>query len=607
MAHTDDTQARSENMPKIPHTLVKPSGIFSFNARYPRELIEGGLVEREFSRRTLGTRDWREAKKLAAQEYVLHLAEVERLLAKLNGGKKSHTCAKTINLSDLSSRHQRDIVLKQFVEMERKAALFRKRVSEEGGEARELAFATAIEDLAEFEGKGAFSRSEWIVDACQFLEREGIQLDPNDVPEEFLTLYQRAVIEVQWRTVEALQGRTFEKRDDVFRSLHSFTETQGSTPKRRTVADICREFLEVKSSANRAPATLKKYIGSLDVLKELVGEDADLSIFDQDQGERGYQIAKEIVGFLPKIVRNSRQTYPGLTLREASKVEAKVKNPRFIETKTQHHLLNGFRSVFILAVNRRWVSFNPFSNLQESLSRVINRGKEVLSGDELTALLSSEEFLKERESSKRNQARQERFWCVILCLYHGTRLNEAASLLVSDIKEDDGIPYLDFVEFDDEGNAVKRLKTTTSRRRVPIHEEVIKIGFLDYVEQRRSQDSVGWLFPDVVPDSLGNRGAKISKWFGRIRNKILGKQIRRGDKSIHSFRHAVADAVRSITDSDEILFEIGGWGKRNGQNSSRNYGKGDLKRLKKVVDQIGFKGFDPAFLYPNNSHTSANQ
>ena len=376
---------------------------------------------------------------------------------------------------------------------------------------------------------------------------------------------------------------------------------------RRTVSELCNEFKEVKVSAGRAPATLKKYEAGLEALKELAGEETDLSLFDQDEGERGYQIAKEIVSFLPKIVRNSRQKYPGLSLRDASRLETKQDAPEFIEAKTQKHYLNSFRSIFILGVNRRWLSYNPFSNLEELLPRVVERGKATMTGKDLTALLSSNEFQKQRNPSSGAGARQGRFWCVLLCLYHGTRLNEAASLLVSDIKEENGIPYLDFVEFDDDGKSVKRLKTSTSRRRVPIHEELIKIGFLDYVETQRSRDSEDWLFPDIVPDSLGNRGAKISKWFGRTRNKILGKQKRRGDKSIHSFRHAVADAIRSITESDEILYEIGGWGKSNNKNSSRQYGKGDLKRLKKVIDQIEFEGFDPSFLYPENLHTSANQ
>ena len=156
MAHKSDTHANSEEMPKIPYTLVKPSGIFSFNARYPRELIEAGSVEREFNRRTLGTRDWREAKKLAAQEYALHLAEVERLSAKISRGTNSHTSAKGIRLSDLSSRHQRDLVLNEFIEMERKANHFRERMDNENDDARFLALSNAVEDLAEFEGERVF-------------------------------------------------------------------------------------------------------------------------------------------------------------------------------------------------------------------------------------------------------------------------------------------------------------------------------------------------------------------------------------------------------------------------------------------------------------------
>lgn len=56
IAHISDTRASAENMPNIPHTLKKPSGIFSFNIRYPQDLIEAGLVKTEFKFKSLGTK-----------------------------------------------------------------------------------------------------------------------------------------------------------------------------------------------------------------------------------------------------------------------------------------------------------------------------------------------------------------------------------------------------------------------------------------------------------------------------------------------------------------------------------------------------------------------
>lgn len=49
---------------------------------------------------------------------------------------------------------------------------------------------------------------------------------------------------------------------------------------------------------------------------------------------------------------------------------------------------------------------------------------------------------------------------------------------------------------------------------------------------------------------------------------------------------ALLRSFREITDSDEILYAIGGWGASGEVNPSRRYGRGSLTQLKKVIDQI---------------------
>jgi len=66
-------------------------------------------------------------------------------------------------------------------------------------------------------------------------------------------------------------------------------------------------------------------------------------------------------------------------------------------------------------------------------------------------------------------------------LFSGARPNEIAQLLVTDLKRTPkGTWYLDL---DDEDG--KALKTETSRRRVPLHPELIRLGFVAFVEERR--------------------------------------------------------------------------------------------------------------------------
>jgi hypothetical protein len=66
-----------------------------------------------------------------------------------------------------------------------------------------------------------------------------------------------------------------------------------------------------------------------------------------------------------------------------------------------------------------------------------------------------------------------------------------------------------------------RVKTTSSRRLVPLHPELIACGFDAYVTAREAAGDT-WLFPDLVPDVLGNRSGNWTKWFGRYLRSPTG-------------------------------------------------------------------------------------
>ncbi len=600
MAHKGNTQAASEAMPRIAHTVVV-KGNYYFNARFPDRLIDAGLAPTKLNRKSLGTRDWREARRKAAEEYAFHMAEISRLDAELGGKSNLHCRVNSApsKLSALSKREKRDLVLKWFVKRENEAAGFRGRFEIEDYETRNLIFTSASEELAAMgaapNADGAYTAFDWDAHLAEALAEDGIEFKPEDISEEFFSLFRRAVTEVQWRTVATLDGEPFRKRDDAFATLHAFSEINiPATRATRTVEQLCDEFLETKTAGGRSPATLKSYNTRINILKESLGQSTALSSLE---GDAGFRAAKKLVASLGQIPAYAAQRYSGASLKEASVLEAQKENPKFIEPKTQSDLFIDIKGIFDFAVKRKWISENPFTGLEDSLPEVIERRRDTFTGDELTKILSSDDFLRERTANRKGELAEGKFWCVILCLFHGMRLNEAASLLVSDIRAENGIDFMDFTEFDDAGNIVKRLKTKASRRRVPIHERAIRIGFLDYVRRRKAQDDGTDLFPDLVANTLGNKGGYTSRWFTRLRDKNIGKPKRKGDKSLHSLRHSVADAIRSVTDSDEILFEIGGWGSEKRDNSSRQYGKGDLERLKRVIDKVSYQGFDPSFLH----------
>ncbi|RQH12453.1 site-specific integrase [Bradyrhizobium sp. RP6] len=183
-------------------------------------------------------------------------------------------------------------------------------------------------------------------------------------------------------------------------------------------------------------------------------------------------------------------------------------------------------------------------------------------------------------------------WLPLLALFAGARQAEYAGLRVSDIRTDEetGIPLMWFSR---DPKAGRRLKTKTSERVVPVHPQLVALGFLKYVEARRQVGDKAWLFPTVAPDQKGALSA-WSKWWGRYLRTHVGIHDR--NKVYHSFRHGFQDALRRTTPDEELRDAL--TGRSSGKSVGRTYGaKAMLQRwgakvLKRAVDDISYPGLD---------------
>ncbi|KVF78907.1 hypothetical protein WS75_06425 [Burkholderia sp. FL-7-2-10-S1-D7] len=95
------------------------------------------------------------------------------------------------------------------------------------------------------------------------------------------------------------------------------------------------------------------------------------------------------------------------------------------------------------------------------------------------------------------------YWVPLLGLYTGARIEELCQLAPGDVFEESGHWCIRFVNDEAEG---QRVKNAGSVRRIPLHAELIRLGFLEYVASRRDQ---GRLF-DLAPDRHGRGPARVS-------------------------------------------------------------------------------------------------
>ncbi|MET4312840.1 site-specific integrase [Bradyrhizobium sp. RT4b] len=191
------------------------------------------------------------------------------------------------------------------------------------------------------------------------------------------------------------------------------------------------------------------------------------------------------------------------------------------------------------------------------------------------------------------------FWLPVLALFTGARQAELGGLSVTNVQVDPEtqVPLLYFVTERARG---KRVKTDASERVVPVHPEVIRLGFHSYVEARRRDDGAeAWLFPSVSPER-GRAGVPAwSQWFGRY---LRAAGVTDKAKVFHSFRHTVKDALRRGRADHEIREALIG----HAQASSVSWGYGANAMLSRfgaaalsyAINRVSYPGLDLSRVKP---------
>ena len=114
-----------------------------------------------------------------------------------------------------------------------------------------------------------------------------------------------------------------------------------------------------------------------------------------------------------------------------------------------------------------------------------------------------------------NPDQAHQYWLPTVALFTGARVNELCQLNPQcDIRQDIESKhwFLDITDKSAAHKAIKKsVKTPGSKRKVPIHPQLIELGFLQYVAHIKEQGHM-LLFPGFPP-SVGKASPKASEWF----------------------------------------------------------------------------------------------
>lgn len=255
----------------------------------------------------------------------------------------------------------------------------------------------------------------------------------------------------------------------------------------------------------------------------------DLNELDRD----GAECISEALSFLPA---NSEKhaDLKGLTGFELIAKNYSLKTPHnVISNATKIGYIHKFSTFLNWAKGHGFVGENVFYKLE--VGKVFTEKKRFpFNGEDLKKIFSMQDY------SEHNYLHPYYYWVPLIQRYSGLRLNEVCQLHVEDIKKVDGIDCIQVRQLFDG----QRVKTQSSIRVVPIHDELKHKGFMSFVESKNN----GRLFPEL-PLVKGYYSHNASKWFCRRRKKLgLGKGL-----DGHSFRHTFINELKQKHVSKEIV------------------------------------------------------
>lgn len=183
------------------------------------------------------------------------------------------------------------------------------------------------------------------------------------------------------------------------------------------------------------------------------------------------------------------------------------------------------------------------------------------------------------------------FWSCMIALFTGARMNAAITLQYKDIFTKDGIACIQFLS----DHPIKQLKNEASERLVPIHKQLLELGFVDYI--KRKQTKLKAKDTDfIITKCQTKSGQYNNKYFTRVLSPfftdIRVKTEANDGYDFHSFRKNISIAMQDAGIINTYINDVIGWeGKSTMEQSYSNH------RLEEIKAQLNKFEYD--FLKPH--------
>ena len=341
-----------------------------------------------------------------------------------------------------------------------------------------------------------------------------------------------------------------------------------------------RSFIERKKIEGKS----LKEIGSDGViLEEFVEIVGDIDISSITKKEVSYYI--DVQTKLPPNRKKSPK-YRDLSIKEVMKLKLSQE-----EIQTPQNINKRLTKLSVFGnwgVRQGLLVTNPFSGMKFSVKKQPHT-RQPFTVEELRTILKPETYLKWTIHFS-HPYRKDRvsnhlpyYWIFLLGIFSGMRTNEMCQILLSQVKKEKGIWFI-FIEDSEE----TKVKTENAIRKVPLHPQLIDLGFVDYVTAQKKSKR-GRLFWELSEDRDGF-ASHVSRHYNQRFLPAVGVW-KKYTKVLYCTRHTFINKLYSeMVDENVIKVLIG----HEKEFTMKHYGGDPFtpERLLEEISKVSYSGIN---------------
>lgn len=292
---------------------------------------------------------------------------------------------------------------------------------------------------------------------------------------------------------------------------------------------------------------------------------------------------KASVNMMERVIDLARRSGMPLALSAISKqhVTAFLNSLDAHSRSTQRSYLSLLKALFSACVSEDLLTTNPASAVKLDVTKQRSvKARVPFSIDDLNVIVAS---------LRRDSPKPSAYWLPLVSMFTGMRMMEIGQLRANDIKIEH---YTDsagkrhtvpFIYATDEGDE-QSLKSLSSKRRIPVHPELVRLGFVEYA---RSVYGDNRLFPELTMNKYGRITARYSQTFGTHLREVC--KITDPRKTFHSFRHGFKNALREAGVREDVSDALTG---HSTGSVARSYGDDywPLRPLAEAMERVSYHG-----------------